>query len=65
MAEPDFTCQGTSLDETKAVLSQCESLLPTILMKKLGHFPVFTFTSLVPAILHTLKKNFPVKATRL
>lgn len=33
MAEPYFTCQGTSLDETKAVLSQCEPLLPTVLMK--------------------------------
>lgn len=35
------------------------------LNEKLGHFPVFIFTSLVPAVLHTLKKNFPVKATRL
>lgn len=33
MEEPDFTCQDVSLDETKAALSWCEALLPTVLMK--------------------------------
>lgn len=33
--------------------------------EKLGHFPVFLFTNSVPAVLHTLKKNLPVKVMHL